>query len=205
MTGFVWPRGEIVNACGCGVNGIMVGMTESLPLFRYHPDPVATGSVVPSVSPCLACGRARGFTYVGPVYAVEEPTDGLCPWCIADGTAASAFDAEFTDAALDVPTDIAVSVIDELLRRTPGYNSWQQDRWLYHCADACAFLGAVGRHELEDHRDAREMLRHEHDGFGWNERQVEAYLEALSTDGSPTAFLFRCLHCAAYLAYSDAD
>jgi len=183
----------------------MAGMTESLPAFRYHPDPIATGSVVPSDRACLSCGRARGFTYVGPVYAVDELTDGLCPWCIADGTASATFDAEFTDAAIGVPTNISASVVDELLHGTPGYNSWQQDRWLYHCGDACAFLGPVGRVGLEDHPDAREMLRHEHDDFDWNERQVEAYIDSLSRDGSPTAYLFRCRHCAAHLAYSDSD
>ena len=178
-------------------------MREPLPAFRYHPDPLATGSVEPSGIECVACGRARGFTYVGPVYAVEE-VDGICPWCIADGTAASAFDAEFTDAASAAPTGIEASTIDQLVHRTPGYDSWQQDRWLYHCDDGCAFLGAVGRIELEAHPDALAMLRHEFNDFGWNRNEVEDYIDALSGHGSPTAYLFRCLHCAAHLAYSDS-
>jgi uncharacterized protein len=180
-------------------------MAEPIPVFRYHPDPVATGSVAPSTATCLACGRARGFTYVGPVYALENLADGFCPWCIADGTAAADFDAEFVDLGEDVPGSIAESVIDELLHRTPGYTSWQQERWLYHCGEACAFLGAVGRVGLEVHADALEMLRGENGGFGWPAQQMEEYLDALSADGSPTAYLFRCLHCSAHLAYSDCD
>jgi uncharacterized protein len=175
----------------------MFGMTEPLPTFRYHPNPMATGSVVPSPAVCLACGQARGYIYAGPVYAVDEITDGLCPWCIADGTAATKFDAEFTDAEAAGSMTIAAPIRDELLHRTPGYTSWQQDHWLYHCEDGCAFLGAVGRIELDAHPEALEMLRDRHQGG--------SYVETLSRDGSPTAYLFRCLRCGAYLAYSDAD
>jgi uncharacterized protein len=184
---------------------MMVLMSEPVPAFRYHPDPVATGSVVAASAPCVVCGLVRGFLYVGPVYAVEEIIDGLCPWCIADGTAASALNAEFTDAADGAPPEISASVVDELSRRTPGYSSWQQDRWLYHCGDGCAFLGAIGRAELDDHPDALQALRHEHDCLGWERSDLDAYIDSLSRDGSPTAYLFRCLRCATHLAFSDFD
>jgi hypothetical protein len=45
---------------------------------------------------------------------------GFCPWCIADGTAASKFDATFTDIGSGVPPEISASVCDELAHRTPG-------------------------------------------------------------------------------------
>src|SRR5438270_13873972 len=108
---------------------MMDEMAEPMPLFRYHPDPISTGSVVASSAGCLVCGLVRGFIYTGPVYALDEVIDGLCPWCISDGTAAAKFDAEFTDAALGAPREIPASVVDELCHRTPGYSSWQQDRW----------------------------------------------------------------------------
>ena len=182
---------------------MMVGMVEPMPVFRYHPNPIATGSVVASSAACLACGQTRGFIYVGPVHAVEEVGEGLCPWCISDGTAASKFSAEFTDAAIDAPAGLPASVLDELCRRTPGYDSWQQDQWLYHCGDGCAFLGAVGRADLEAYPDALEMLRG--DLPGWEEGDVEAYIDGLSATGSPTAYLFSCMHCGQHLAYSDFD
>jgi uncharacterized protein CbrC (UPF0167 family) len=69
------------------------------PTFRYHPDPIATGSVVVSDTTCVCCGQARGFIYMGPVTADEELDEALCPWCIADGSAARRFDAEFTERA----------------------------------------------------------------------------------------------------------
>lgn len=69
-------------------------MSETLPAFRYHPDPVATGSVIPSNAECRICGEARGFIYTGPSYGDEGLTDEVCPWCIADGSAHDESDAE---------------------------------------------------------------------------------------------------------------
>jgi uncharacterized protein CbrC (UPF0167 family) len=116
-------------------------VANPLPTFRYHPDPVGTGSVIASDAACACCGVHRGFIYTGPVYAVDELDDALCPWCIADGSAAARFDASFTDVGVDVPADVPADVPDEVARHTPSFSSWQQDHWLYHCADACAFIG----------------------------------------------------------------
>ncbi|MCP4306259.1 MAG: CbrC family protein [bacterium] len=42
--------------------------SDELPSFRYHPDPIATGSIRPSdEAVCRRCSRNRGFIYVGPV------------------------------------------------------------------------------------------------------------------------------------------
>ncbi|WP_199855940.1 CbrC family protein [Burkholderia metallica] len=38
----------------------------SLPAFRYHPDPPATGRVIRSDARCMCCGDARGDGYAGP-------------------------------------------------------------------------------------------------------------------------------------------
>ena len=170
---------------------------EPLPTYRYHPDPIATGSIEPSDGECEACGRSRGFVYAGPVYAEDELEDAFCPWCIADGSAAAAFDAIFTDD-WGAPPDVPAAVVEEITRRTPGFSGWQQERWLYHCGDGCAFLGPVGGAELERYPDAVEMLRQEEVGDG-----LADYLMALSKDGSPTAYLFRCLHCGRHTGYSD--
>jgi hypothetical protein len=78
-------------------------MTD-LPDFPYHPDPITTGFVEASDTECIGCGKARGFIYTGPVYAVDELVEVICPWCIADGTAATKLDAEFTDVGWACPT-----------------------------------------------------------------------------------------------------
>src|SRR5262245_60801263 len=71
-----------------------------LPVFRYHPDPVRTGSIQPSDNECVCCRKRRGHIYMGPVFAEPELDESLCPWCISDGSAHETFDAEFTDASM---------------------------------------------------------------------------------------------------------
>ena len=39
--------------------------------------------------------------------------------------------------------------IDELFKRTPGYVSWQGEKWLACCDDYCEYLGDVGYDELK--------------------------------------------------------
>jgi uncharacterized protein CbrC (UPF0167 family) len=167
-------------------------------VFPYHPDPVATGAIARSDGKCGCCDRARGYVYTGPVYAAENLRDRLCPWCIADGSAADRFDAQFTDVVDDVPQDRLFAIT----RRTPGFSAWQQEHWLIHCADGAAFLGTAGASELAAHPEAWASLRGELGS--WPASQAERFLKALTKDGQPTAYLFQCRVCGTHLAYSDA-
>jgi uncharacterized protein CbrC (UPF0167 family) len=178
-------------------------MTD-LPDFPYHPDPIATGFVEASDTECIACGKARGFIYIGPAFAGDELVEVICPWCIADGKAATKFDAEFTDVGWGVPDGVPAEVTETIAKRTPGFNGWQQEHWLYHCNDGAAFLGRAGSEELESHPDAIEMLRREGEESGWDADQIAGYIGALDKDGEATAYLFRCRHCGTHLAYSDS-
>jgi uncharacterized protein CbrC (UPF0167 family) len=179
-----------------------------LPAFKYHPDPIATDSVEPSDAVCRCCGQQRGFIYTGPVFAAEELSAGICPWCIADGSAHEKFDAEFTDAAevggLAGTPAVPMSVIEEVAFRTPGFSGWQQEHWPACCADAAAFVGRAGRTELETQwPDAIPSIQEScglANGAEWRE-----YFQSLHKDGSPTAYVFRCLHCGRHLGYSDCD
>jgi uncharacterized protein len=116
-------------------------MTETLPHFRYHPAPQATGVVEASSKVCACCSKARGFIYVGPVYGESDLDSQICPWCIADGTAAASLGASFADSYPLERAGIAREIIDEVNLRTPSYTSWQQESWLTHCEDACEFHG----------------------------------------------------------------
>jgi uncharacterized protein len=179
-----------------------------LPSFKYHPDPIGTGSVESSGAECVCCGRRRGYIYVGPVYCTEDLARKICPWCIADGSAHTRFDAEFTDAAgvggYSTASVIPPSIIEEVAFRTPGFSGWQQEQWLCCCGDAAAFIGRAGHAELERHwPDAIPSIREECgmvEGAEWQD-----YLRALDRDGSPTAYVFRCRHCGRHLGYSDCD
>jgi uncharacterized protein CbrC (UPF0167 family) len=174
-----------------------------LPEFPYHPDPIATGSVVGKPLLCSCCGQQRTMTYVGPVFAEEELEDELCPWCIADGTAADTYDAQFTDVTWRVPDDVSAEVTEVVLRRTPGFNGWQQERWLHHCGDGAEFHGRVGAKELRTLPDARAVLLADMGRYGWSAAQLERFVESLDAGGSATAYLFRCRHCRTHLAYAD--
>ncbi len=169
---------------------------KMLPSFRYHPDPIRSGSVVKSPGLCRCCGTARGYIYCGPVYSVHELDNALCPWCIADGSAAAKFDALFVDdEALD--TEASEEIYDQLCRRTPGYNSWQAEQWPMCCGDATAFLTPVGLTELRRDFPDRESLLLNHILFEMKITWSLALelLESLHREAGPTAYLFECLHC----------
>ncbi|MCL2423495.1 MAG: CbrC family protein [Micrococcales bacterium] len=179
-----------------------------LPEFKYHPDPLATDTVVESDDECECCERARGYIYTGPVYCEEELDEALCPWCIADGSAHEKFDALFTDEDMiggggewDLVSD---DVVEEVACRTPGFSGWQQERWWTHCGDAAAFIGRAGRDELsalgQQAVDAIQADTGLPDG-----PELDAFLNALDKDGSPTAYIFRCVRCGALGGYQDCD
>ncbi|MFF7274605.1 CbrC family protein [Streptomyces griseorubiginosus] len=114
----------------------------ALPSFPYHPNPVATGSVTPYDGPCACCGQERGWVYTGPVYATDAPDSGICPHCIAFGTAAERWDATFTAG---VEGAVPADVVTTILRRTPGFLARRSPTWLTHCGDGAEFLGSLDK------------------------------------------------------------
>ncbi|WP_338087909.1 CbrC family protein [Nocardioides lijunqiniae] len=169
-------------------------MTRQMPVFRYHPDPLATGSVVVSDDECERCGHSRGFVYSGPIYSSDE-IESLCPWCISDGTASEAFSADFTTTD-EAPSGVDAAVHDELVHRTPGFSGWQQERWLFHCGDGAEFVGRAGWAEASASPGAIDSMLRD----GW----TEDALQHLSPEGDLTAYLFRCRRCREFLAYADS-
>ncbi len=177
-------------------------MSASLPFFRYHPDPLASGSIRTAADACACCKRNTGWIYTATFYTAHEVNGRFCPWCIADGSAAERFAGEFTDSyGLD---GVSEDVLHEVTRRTPGFHAWQDPHWLVHCQAAAAFVGEVGYTELAAHPEALDQLRADMRLDGWrDENQLEYFLTHLG-DGA-TAMLFRCIVCGAHLAYADAS
>ncbi|WP_405729304.1 CbrC family protein [Streptomyces sp. NBC_01537] len=70
--------------------------------------------------------------------------------CIADGSAAERYEAQFTE----VDSGVAPGVARAVETRTPGFSGWQQERRLVHCGDGAAFLGRVGAAGPAAHPDA---------------------------------------------------
>ena len=183
----------------------------SLPSFKYHPDPLATGSVTASDAECVCCGRARGYIYIGPVFAIEDYDQKICPWCIADGSAHEKLDASFTDEAsigggglYGTWDEVSQQVIEVVAYRTPGFSGWQQENWWTHCGDAAQFLGRAGSNELKAYGPEAIAAIQEStglsDGPEWDE-----FFAALDKDGSPTAYVFRCTKCGKLGGYQDCD
>lgn len=168
-------------------------MSQTLPQFRYHPDPLATGAVQASSKKCVCCRSERGYIYTGPVYALENLREMLCPWCIADGSAAARLGASFADAHPLVQAGVPDGVVEEINLRTPGYISWQQEVWLSHCGDGCEFHGDATETDIIEASAETKLqwkTEYELDESDWQ----------LATDGYQPAghsafYKFQCRHC----------
>jgi len=134
-----------------------------------------------------------GYAYVGPFFTLEDPQN-ICPWCIADGNAATAFHLVFVyDYDLEPVDDPTMK--DELQHRTPGYFFATQYEWPTHCGDYCAVLRKVRWSDLEplESELTADLDRLEvEDG---TDRQAKR--EALQGTAL-WAYLFRCLKCGTY-------
>ena len=167
--------------------------------FKYHPDPLKTGAFKNNMMvACDCCGKDTDVYYTGPFYSTAT-VDYLCPECIASGAAAEEFDGEFQDSeSVDEVSDPLK--LDELIHRTPGYCGWQQEYWLAHCGDYCAFLGYPMWEDLEKAGLAEEIEETYREDI--NDIDFEDAREHLETDGG---YLFRCLHCGKHFIYIDFD
>lgn len=169
----------------------------SLPHFKYHPNPLATGAFEELEEPviCSCCEKPTHIAYETPFYSVED-IQVFCPNCIASGAAAEKFDGEFQDeCSVDDVSDEAK--LDELIHRTPGYCGWQQEYWRAHCDDFCAFVGYVGYRELKQMGIVEDVL---------DDLKLElSDIKHMKNGGSQQGYLFQCIHCGKYLICMDYD
>ncbi len=173
---------------------------ESLPYFKYHPEPLKTRMFKEKKEKCPICKKYREIIYVGPFYS-EKEVKNLCPWCIKDGSAAKKYNGAFYDSE-SVEKDFGNSKnLDELIYRTPGYKGWQQEYWLSHCEDFCQFLGYVRWKEINELKDELkadiEKLRTE---MGL---KLDEFEKSLYDGGFSQGYLFQCLKCGKYRLSCD--
>ena len=173
----------------------------SIPAFKYHPDPIATGSVKQSDSICKCCGAARGYIYTASVYAPGSYEECICPWCIADGSAAEKFEATFSDARPLIRAGVPAEIIAEVTQRTPGYISWQQEVWLACCRDACEFHGDAPRSELQHLQG--DALSRTLAVWEWREDVWARFVQHYQPGGNPAVYKFRCRHCGEFQYAAD--
>lgn len=170
---------------------------RELPVFKYHPKPIESGNFIERKTICPVCNDQTDYVYVGPFFSIDEVED-ICPWCIKNGEAAKKYDGEFQDFASceEISTK---EQLDELTHRTPGYSGWQQEYWLNHCDDFCAFLGNVGWNEIS--YIARD-LSNDFDRHGYTEDEIKQYLRK---EGNLQGYLFQCLTCKKHRIHIDCD
>lgn len=166
---------------------------SDLPKFIYHPDPIATQSIIPSDETCECCGESRGFVYCTTPYG-EKEIEFVCPWCIADGRANSELGVSFSDSYPLSQAGISKEIIDEVSLRTPGYVSWQQESWIACCDDACEFHGDADPRELAALQgyDRSRVAK----DFDLPISDFEEIVKYYEPKGSPAIYKFKCRHCS---------
>ncbi|MHA6198343.1 CbrC family protein [Pseudomonas wadenswilerensis] len=166
-------------------------MIEKLPTFTYFPAPVAY--LKESAEVCICCQRARGVLYEGSLYTEQETEGEVCPWCIADGSAAQRFNASFNSVDLMEEAGIAQSILDEVACRTPSYPAWQEEIWLHHCDDACEFHGDASAQDIASASAAtREAWAAD---FDQDEADWATFTQNYQPGGDSCFYKFVCRHC----------
>lgn len=178
-------------------------MSEALPQFKYHPEPLRTGALEPRSIACACCGQRRQYVYVAPVYGERDLHESLCPWCIADGSAAAKLGASFADEHPLRKAGVPVSVIEEVNQRTPSYSSWQQEEWLTHCNDACEFHGDATAEELRNASAETKRAWCQH--YGLAEAEWNHATQGYAPRGDQAFYKFVCRHCHAVLLGWDCS
>jgi uncharacterized protein len=182
-----------------------------LPHFKYHPNAYKLKIFIESDMACQCCGQVRGLIYDSRPYAIQD-IGAICPWCIADGSAAKKFDAEFIqdieppDGDFQKPRTLNQSIVDELSYRTPGYVSWQGEYWLTHCEDGCEFHGDLAQNELLTlPKDTLDCFKQEHAYLftpkNWG--SIAALNEIYYPAGDIALYKFVCRHCGFIRLHCD--
>ena len=172
---------------------------KNLPNFKYHPDPLKTGSIAESSKVCISCGQARGFIYT--LRAHIRGGGDLCPWCIASGEAVKKFNGCIMDPVELTEAGFSGEILEELCFRTPAYECWGIDWWLACCTDACEFHGDATRDELLelDHEGLKALSKYT---FYRRDRLLDLFAD-YRPKGCPAFYRFVCRHCRKVKYYSD--
>ncbi len=171
--------------------------------FKYHPNVwdmnIFSKNADGTKAICQCCGQETEY-YLEIMYC-RENIQCICPECVASGRAAEKFNGTFIqDAEIDKVSDKEKT--DELLKRTPGYISWQGEHWLACCNDFCQYIQEVGIEDLKSMGIAEQVIsEYEADN---PEDYYEDCMEYLG-NGIMQGYLFRCLHCGKYRLWVDVD
>lgn len=179
----------------------------NLPKFKYSPNAYKLDLFDAVEGICSVCEEKRQLKYNSSFYSVDEP-EYICPWCIANGKAAEKYDGEFNDYTgiegvspdPDEPKPtIPAEQLLEVCCKTPSYSSWQQEQWLSHCNEPCAFIGYADAKTIEP------MLDELKDDIENNGFDADSIKKHLSKDGHLMGYLFQCVTCNTHRLHVDCD
>ncbi|MHA1947145.1 MAG: CbrC family protein [Candidatus Hodarchaeales archaeon] len=175
--------------------------TNKLPYFKYHPEPLRTRMFKERKGKCPICQKQSEIIYVGPFYS-EKEVKNICPWCIKDGNAAKKYNGAFHDSQ-SVEKDFGgAKNLDELIHKTPGYEGWQQEYWLSHCGDFCAFLSYVSWEDITEFKgELKDDLEQLREKMGFTSDEFE---KSLYDEGNSQGYLFQCIKCGKRRLTSDS-
>lgn len=181
-------------------------MANSIPPFTYYDPDAATKVFVQTDRPCDACGVMRSLMYTGPFYT-RGRTPSVCPMCIASGKAALAFAGSFNDVGFSLDRrnvadkmagEVATEVLAEIRERTPGYESWQGNIWLYHCSDGAVFRGDATAQDIQDVGEASRKWWEAVNPIPW-EQVMPHYVPGQDIG----VYRFDCRHCGLKMFHWD--
>lgn len=183
-------------------------MLLKLPQFKYHPNAYQLDIFTQESGICSVCHQQRSIKYNLGLYSVDEP-EYICPWCIANGQAAEKYNGDFNDYCSiegvsehysePNPMHISEQALDIITQKTPSYAAWQQEVWLVHCDEPCAFLGYVGMKEIMPYFDD---VKADIEQSGYD---IEDIKNALSADGEMVGYFFECVHCGKKRLHIDCN
>ncbi len=176
-----------------------------LPKFKYSPNAYSLDLFKEVDGLCSICNEQRNLKYVSSFYSIDKP-DYICPWCIANGQAAEKYKGDFNDycgieGVSPDPNDPEPTIPKELLLeitdKTPSYFSWQQEIWLTHCNEPCAFLGYANSQSIEPLIDE---LKEDIENSGI---PTEYITKGLTEESDLGAYLFQCVNCGHHRLHID--
>jgi uncharacterized protein len=198
-----WGPPQVQRDSGVSLSMYTHAMSR-LPVFPLFLDPVRENVIEPSGAACGICGQSRGYVYTGPHYG-ELSDVTICPWCIADGSACSR-GISFNNATILPLLDSTPQMNSEDQRLvegcTPGFTTWQGNRWLMCCGRACLYLGEAESADLRGRWAEAVPSMFQDDGYPPDE--IEYVLNHVNKGGGPScAYVFQCQVCKALRGYWD--
>lgn len=180
-----------------------------LPKFKYSPNAYDIDVFSKEEGICSICNQRRNVRYTSSFYSQEDP-EYICPWCIHDGSASKKYNGEFNDYAgiegvsanplIEGKGNIPKDYLLEVSERTPSYISWQQEVWLTHCNEPCAFIGYADSEIIKPILD--ELKEDIENNIGYDPEIIQNHL---TTDGSLVGYLFQCVNCGKHRLHADCD